>query len=106
MAQGGNDIICEDDNGTTVTIRTKPCWICGQHSYLHIPYDNWIQYDVHDVAIDVRVGQVLVQRDFVPRDDCTNAVVPVFLHRIEQHDDGRGVRDAIRARDWSTGRSC
>ena len=53
MAQGGNDIICEDDNGTTVTIRTKPCWICGQHSYLHIPYDNWIQYDVHDVAIDV-----------------------------------------------------
>lgn len=52
MTQGGNDIIAENDEMNTVKVRTKPCWICGQYSYLDVPWDAWSAYDIHNLPIE------------------------------------------------------
>lgn len=49
---GDRDVINEPEPDTT-TIRTKPCWICGQHSYITIPQDAWKNHDLYDVPLDV-----------------------------------------------------
>lgn len=53
MAQGGNEIMGENEREDTINIRTKPCWICGQYSYLDIPWDAWCLHDVHNIHIEI-----------------------------------------------------
>lgn len=36
----------------TVEIRTKPCWICGQYSYVNVPSEAWRQYDIFNKHLD------------------------------------------------------
>ena len=53
MSQGDSDIISEDEETDTFMIRTKPCWICGQHSYLHVPTRAWVKFELYDVPISL-----------------------------------------------------
>lgn len=52
MSQADNIVISENDQLNTVTVRTKPCWICGQYTYLDIPEQAWWLYDIHDFHIE------------------------------------------------------
>lgn len=38
---------------STVEVRTKPCWICGQTSLVKVPEDAWSNYYIHDVHLDI-----------------------------------------------------
>ena len=42
-----------NSNEETFTIRTKPCWICGQYSYMRIPWTSWLLFDVNDKPIEL-----------------------------------------------------
>lgn len=37
----------------TCRVRTKPCWICGQYSYLMIPVEAWRSFEIDDVPLDI-----------------------------------------------------
>lgn len=43
--------VTEDADGD-LRIKTKPCWICGQHSYVTVPYNVWRLFDLHDIHLD------------------------------------------------------
>lgn len=45
-----HDITSEDKE--TFKIRTKPCWICGQHSYVTVPTDAWRRFDLYNVHLE------------------------------------------------------
>ena len=49
---GDRQAISNDTELDTVKIRTKPCWICGQHSYLIVPTEAWKNHDLYDVPLD------------------------------------------------------
>lgn len=45
-----NDLIGDETN---TKVRTKPCWICGQHSYIAMRSDAWKMHDLHNVPLDI-----------------------------------------------------
>lgn len=50
MGHGDTDAIDSDYDTDTVTVRTKPCWICGQYSRVIMPavvFGKWEGQDVH-----------------------------------------------------------
>lgn len=49
---GDRELITNEPDHTT-TVRTKPCWICGQYSYINIPHDAWERHDQLDVPLDI-----------------------------------------------------
>lgn len=48
---GDRDAIQEVSD--TTKVRTKPCWICGQHSYIFVPYTAWKMFDHLGVPLDI-----------------------------------------------------
>jgi hypothetical protein len=52
MAQGGNEPVGENNELNTVKVRTNPCWICGQYSFVEVPGDVWEAYQAHDIHIE------------------------------------------------------
>jgi hypothetical protein len=50
MGHGDSDIIGTEDD--MVTVRTKPCWICGQYSFVTMPYIVAAVWDHQDIHIE------------------------------------------------------
>lgn len=48
----GDAFVVKANPDETVDICTKPCWICGQHSYVNVPAEVWRSYDSFDVHLD------------------------------------------------------
>lgn len=49
----GDRYVAEDNTNDITKIRTKPCWICGQYSYIEVPCEAWRLFDLYDVPLDV-----------------------------------------------------
>lgn len=49
----GDRDVTENLPDNITKIRTKPCWICGQHSYLEVPYESWVKFDLLMVPLDI-----------------------------------------------------
>lgn len=50
MGHGDSDIVGNDL--TTVTVRTKPCWICGQYSYITMPHLAAQSWEIKEIHIE------------------------------------------------------
>lgn len=40
-------------NDDTTTVRTRPCWICGQYSFIEMPWEAWDSFNLNDLPLDV-----------------------------------------------------
>lgn len=49
---GDRQALWSNDEVDTTNVRTKPCWICGQFSYVTVPTDAWKNHDLYDVPLD------------------------------------------------------
>lgn len=47
-----NQEISANDDEMTCLVRTKPCWICGQHSTVVVPILAWNDFSLRDKPLD------------------------------------------------------
>lgn len=52
MAQSDNEVMGENSREDTIRVRTKPCWICGQYTFIDVPSAAWFAYDIHNIHIE------------------------------------------------------